>query len=57
MVAAAVQGLVLVEVDQVHQQLLAHGAGEAGGVPGLVGPGPAGRHTDVATVQGFLALK
>ena len=57
MVPAAEQLLVLVEVDQVDEELLADLAGEAGRVPGPVGTGPAGRHTNVAPVHIFAALE
>ena len=57
MVAAAEQLGVLVEVDEIDQQLLAHGADEAGRVPAAAGAGPRSRDADVAAVDVAVALK
>ncbi len=57
MMPATEQLLVLVEVDEVDQQLLANLAGETGRVPGFVGARAAGRHADVTAVHIFAALQ
>ena len=48
---------VLVEVDEVDEELLADGAGEAGGVPDPGGPGPGGPHADVPAQDTVAALR
>ena len=57
MMTAAEQLLVLVEVDEVHQQLLADLARETGRVPGFVGARAAGPYADVTAVHIFAPLK
>lgn len=56
-VPAAVDLPILVEVDEVHQQLLAHAADEAGGVPAHAVTRPRGEHRDVAAVYLASALE
>ena len=55
-VPAAEELPVLVEVDEVDEEFLADGAGEAGGVPDPGGPGPGGPHTDVTAQDTVTAL-
>ena len=57
MMTATEQLLVLVEVDEVHQQLLADLARETGRVPGFVGARAAGRYADVTSMHIFAALQ
>lgn len=56
-VPSAVDLPILVEVDEVHQQLLAHAADEAGGVPAHAVTRPRGEHGDVAAVYLASALE
>ena len=57
MVSTTEQLLVLVEVDEVDEELLAHGAGEAGGVPDPGGASSAGAHADVSSQDAVSALR
>lgn len=56
-VPAAVDLPVLVKVDEVHQELVAHAAHEAGGVPthGMAGAGC--KHSNVTTIYLASTLK
>lgn len=56
MVPPAVDLAVVVEVDEVHQQLPAGGAGEAGRVPAGPGTGPGGGHRHLPSVDHLAAL-
>ena len=56
-VPAAVELSVLVEVDEIDEQLLADGAGEAVGVPAAVGAGPRGADANVPGVDGARTLQ
>ena len=58
MVPAAVEALVLlvVEVDEVDQQLIAVRAGEAGRVPAGLSANPLSEDGHLALIQGQLAL-
>ena len=57
MVPAAVELPVLVKVDEIDEQLLADGAGEAVGVPAAVGAGPRGADANVPRVDGARTLQ
>ena len=57
MVSTAVELAVLVEVDQVDEQLLADGAGEAGGVPHSSWARSRGSDADVSTQDSIPALQ
>ena len=57
MVSSAVEFAVLVEVDEVDQQLLADGAGEAGGVPDTGRACSRGSHADVSAQDSVPALQ
>ena len=57
MVSTAVELAVLVEVDQVDEQLLADGAGKAGGVPDPLGSRARGCHADVSAKDRVSALQ
>lgn len=57
MVSTAVEFAVLVEVDEIHQQLLADGAGEAGGVPHSSWARSRGSDADVSTQDSIPALQ
>lgn len=56
-VPPAVEISVPLEVDEVHQQLLAHAAHEAAGMPAQLGAQPLGKDHDVTARQGLLALE
>ena len=56
-VPAAEELPVLVEVDEVDEEFLADGAGEAGGVPDPGGAGPGGPHADVTAQDTVTALR
>jgi hypothetical protein len=51
MVPAAVDLAVLVKVDQIHQQLIADSAYEAGWVPANAMASPRCKHGDIPTVN------
>ena len=57
MVSTAVELAVLVEVDQVDEQLLADGAGKAGGVPDPLGARARSCHADVSAEDRVSALQ
>ena len=57
MVSTAVELAVLVEVDQVDEQLLADGAGKAGGVPDSLGACARRCHADVSAKDRVSALQ
>ena len=57
MVSTAVEFAVLVEVDEIHQQLLADGACEAGGVPDSGRACSRGGNADVSTQDSIPALQ
>ena len=57
MVAATVEASLAMEVDEVHQQLLADAAREAGGVPDGVGTESGCLDDDVSLGGGLLALQ
>ena len=57
MVSSAVEFAVLVEVDEVDQQLLADGAGKAGGVPDTGRACSRGSHADVSAQDSVPALQ
>ena len=57
MVTTAVQELVLEEVDEVHQELVTGGAGEAGGVPHPLVARAGGKHSHGTARDNALALK
>lgn len=56
-VPAAVNLPVLVEVDEVHQELVAHAAHEAGGMPAHAVTSPGCKYSDVAAIYLPAALK
>ena len=49
-------GPILEEVDEVHQELLAHVADEAGGMPADTGASSGGKDGHLTTVDALLAL-
>jgi len=56
-VATAVEVPVPLEVDEVHQQLLADAAHKAARMPAQLGAQPLGENHDVTARQRLLALK
>lgn len=56
MVPATVDLPIVVEVDQIHQQLAASGAGKACGVPAHPRARPRGTHRHFSTVDVFTTL-
>lgn len=54
---SAVQLTLPVEVNEIHEQLLAHATREARRVPAGIGPSARREHTDIATRQALLALQ
>lgn len=57
MVPATVDLPILVKVDEVHQELIAHAAHEAGRVPTHAMTGPGRKHSNVATIYLASTLK
>ena len=56
-VPPAEQFAVLVKVDEIHQELFAYGAGEAAGMPAVVGAQARGGHADISAVDRACTLK
>ena len=57
MVSTAVEFAVLVEVDEIHQQLLADRAGEASGMPNSRRASPGGSDADVSAQDSIPTLQ
>lgn len=57
MVASAIHASIPVEVDEVHEQLAADAAGEAGRMPAGIGAQSRGEDGDVARGNQFVALQ
>ena len=56
-VPPAEQFAVLVKVDEIHQELFAYGAGEAAGVPAVIGAQARGGNADISAVDRACTLK
>ena len=56
-VPPAEQFAVLVKVDEIHQELFAYGAGEAAGMPAVIGAQARGGHADISAVDRACTLK